>query len=241
MKFAIFTILSFTLLTSCQKEFGTRDNLAPLPLAVFSLVNPSGSCPNAVVNGTYTAGISLTAGHTISIQVFVTSIGSYTISSDTINGISFSTGGTFTTTGEQTIHLLGTGTPAADGNFNFTIGTGTCSFSVTAGASGKATAVFTYHGAPNSCTNVSRSGIYSAGIALSASNKVKIDVNVVVPGTYFITTPVIDGFSFSGTGNFETMGFGTVLLQGTGTPVTAGTFFFTPSNNGCRFPITVNP
>lgn len=108
-------------------------------------------------------------------------------------------------------------------------------------ASGKATAVFTYHGAPNSCTNVSRSGMYTAGIPLTSSHKVKIDVNVIVPGTYFITTEVMNGFSFSGTGKFETMGFGTVLLQGPGTPITTGTFVFSPGNNGCRFPINVNP
>lgn len=241
MKFLISTISIFFFITSCQKEYDSVNGLAPQALAVFSLIPTSGSCTNAVVNGTYTAGISLIAANTISIKVMVTAIGSYSISSNTVNGISFSASGIFTATGEQTIHLLGTGIPSGGGNFNFTIGNNGCSIAVTAVPGGKATAVFTYHGAPNSCTNVSRSGMYTAGIPLSSSNKVKIDVNVIVPGTYFITTAVINGFSFSGTGNFETMGFGTVLLQGSGTPITTGTFVFTPSNNGCRFPITVNP
>ena len=240
MKLLLLTI-SFSLLTSCQKEYDSGNSLAPQPLATFSLLNASGNCTNAVVNGTYTAGISLTAANTISIKVFVSSIGTYSISSNNVNGISFSATGTFTSTGEQTIHLLGTGTPAAEGNFNFTAGASGCSFSVTTAASGKATAVFTYHGAPSSCTNVSRAGTYRAGIAVTSSNKVKMDVNVIVPGTYIITTDVINGFSFTGTGKFETMGFGTVLLQATGIPLTAGTFIFTPGNNGCRFPITVDP
>src|SRR5215212_1843239 len=118
MRFLIFTISAFLLITSCQKEYGTDNNLAPQPLATFSLVNPSGNCTNAVVNGTYTAGISLTAANTISIKVIVTAIGSYSISSNTINGMSFSTSGNFTSTGEQTIHMPGTGTPTASGNFN---------------------------------------------------------------------------------------------------------------------------
>jgi len=240
MRFLIFTILIFILNASCQKEFG-NGSLAPGSLATFTLNNPSGNCTNTVVNGTYIVGISLTAAHTISIKVFVTSIGSYSLSTNTVNGISFSTSGAFTSAGEQTIHLLGTGTPVTHGIFNFSIGSGNCSFSITAEPSSKGNAVFTYHGAPNSCTNVSRSGIYNAGIPLTSLNRIKIDVNVIATGSYTITTPIINGFSFFGTGIFETMGFGTVILQGTGTPVTSGGFFFTPSNNGCRFPIFVNP
>jgi hypothetical protein len=102
-------------------------------------------------------------------------------------------------------------------------------------------AVFTFDGAPNACTNISKAGVYAAGIPLTSSNKIKIDVNVLVPGTYSITTSVINGFSFSGSGTLETMGFGTVMLYATGTPLVTGTFIFTPSNNGCPFPIHVNP
>lgn len=102
-------------------------------------------------------------------------------------------------------------------------------------------AVFTFDGAPNSCTNISKSGVYIVGIPLTTSNKIKIDVNVIVPGSYLITTAVINGFSFSGSGTLETMGFGTVMLYATGTPLVTGTFIFTPSNNGCPFPVYVNP
>ena len=102
-------------------------------------------------------------------------------------------------------------------------------------------AVYTYDGAPNSCTNISKAGVYVVNTPLTYLNKVKIDVNVIVPGTYSITTPLINGFSFSGSGKLETMGFGTIILQATGTPLAIGTFIFTPSNNGCPFPISVTP
>lgn len=102
-------------------------------------------------------------------------------------------------------------------------------------------AMYTFDGAPNSCTNISKAGVYVTNVPLTNLNKVKIDVNVMVPGTYSITTPLIDGFSFSGSGKLETMGFGTVMLQATGTPLASGTFIFTPSNNGCPFLISVIP
>lgn len=240
MKSSSFTILILILISSCQKEFG-YGRITPGSLATFTLSNPSGNCTNVTVNGIYTVGSLLTSAHTISIKVLVSSIGSYSISTNTVNGISFSSSGNLTSAGEHIIHLLGTGTPLAHGNFNFIIGSSNCSFSIITEPASKGTAVFTYHGAPNSCTNVSRAGMYNAGITLTSLNRIKIDVNVIVTGSYTITTSIINGFSFSGSGIFETMGFGTVTLQGTGTPITSGGFFFTPSNNGCRFPIFVNP
>lgn len=105
----------------------------------------------------------------------------------------------------------------------------------------KGTAVFTFYGAPNPCGNISRGGMFTTGIPVTSLNRVKIDVNVIVPGTYFITTPVINGFSFPGSGDLQTMGYGTVLLQASGTPVASSTFIFTPDNNGCKFAIYVYP
>ena len=239
MKFLISTISIFFLIASCQKEFGYGDSSANIGLATFSLASTSGSCTNVIVNGTYTVGTSLTAVNTIGIKVTVASIGSYSISSNTVNGISFSASGIFTSKGEQTINLVGIGTPIADGNFNFSIGVNGCSFSIRAASRSRGTAVFTFDGAPSSCTNVSVQGRYNGGIPLTSLNEVKIDVVVIVIGTYFITTPLINGFSFSGSGNFETMGYSTVILQGTGTPVVNGVSIFNPSNNGCAFSIFV--
>ena len=105
----------------------------------------------------------------------------------------------------------------------------------------KPTAVFTFDGAPNNCTNISRAGMYTVGIPLTSLNKIKIDVNVNVPGSYSITTPLTNGFSFSGSGFLDTMGYGTVILQAAGTPLASGTFIFAPNNNGCLFAIYVYP
>lgn len=103
--------------------------------SVYTLNGTPGTCSGAVVNGTFTAGVSSSASNTVTLNVDVASIGAYTITSDVNNGLSFSTAasGTFTTTGPQTVVLVASGTPATAGTFNFTATAGTqvCTFSVT--------------------------------------------------------------------------------------------------------------
>lgn len=95
------------------------------------------SCGSATVNGVYKVGTILTASNTITLPVNVTALGSYTVTTNTIDGISFSASGTFTATGSQNITLNGTGTPSSTTNKTLTITsdsqgsvTTTCSFTV---------------------------------------------------------------------------------------------------------------
>jgi hypothetical protein len=76
----------------------------------------------------------LGTGNTVSINVNVTSIGAYSITTGTVNGISFSNSGNLNVTGPQTVTLLGSGTPLAPGAYNYTANgnPGSCDFSVTA-------------------------------------------------------------------------------------------------------------
>lgn len=71
------------------------------------------SCGRAVANGVYKVGIPLTAANTITLPVNVTALGSYDITSNTVDGISFSASGTFTAIGNQNVTLSGTGTPSS--------------------------------------------------------------------------------------------------------------------------------
>lgn len=98
--------------------------------AVYTFDGGSGSCTGALVNGTYTAGTVLGAGNTVQLGVNVTTAGTYTVSTTTENGISFSGTGTLAT-GNQTITLTGSGTPSAAGDFNYTAGAAGCVFSIT--------------------------------------------------------------------------------------------------------------
>jgi hypothetical protein len=101
--------------------------------ATYALSGSPGNCTAAVINGTYTAGTALTASNTAVINVNVTSPGNYTIATSTVNGISFSASGTFNITGPQQVTLIGTGTPAMAGPFNYPVsgGASTCGISVT--------------------------------------------------------------------------------------------------------------
>jgi hypothetical protein len=93
------------------------------------------SCTGATPAGTYVVNTALSASNTITLNVNVTAIGSWSVTTaPAVNGMIFSGTGTFTTTGTgQTITLTGSGTPAAAGTFTFTVtgGTGTCTFQAT--------------------------------------------------------------------------------------------------------------
>jgi hypothetical protein len=210
--------------------------------AVYTLSGAPGSCTGAVANGTYTAGTPLTVANTVTINVNVTTAGSYSISTTTVNGISFAATGTFAGTGAQTVNLVGTGTPTAAGPFNYpaTGGGNTCTFSVTAGGGGGGAATYTLTGAPGNCTGAVANGTYTAGVALTAANTVTIGVNVTATGTYTISTTTNNGISFSKSGTFTVTGVQNVVLNGTGTPTAAGAFNFPATGAGstCTFSVT---
>lgn len=179
------------------------------------------NCTSPVINGLYKAGTALTASNTVVLNVNVTTIGPWSVSTTpAVNGIIFAGSGTFTATGAQTITLTGSGTPvaAATSSFPVTVGTATCNFSITVvPAGGNATFSIT-------CTGAVPAGTYVAGIALTAANTITLNVNVTVIGTWSVTTaPAANGIIFSGTGTFSATGAQTIILTGSGTPTAAGT------------------
>jgi hypothetical protein len=106
----------------------------PAPSAQYSLVSSAGNCSNYQVNGTYYAGKTLSQDtNTVVVQVNVTQVGAYTVSTNTVNGYSFSASGVFAATGVQNVTMKGQGIPVATGANNFTVtaGTSTCQFPVT--------------------------------------------------------------------------------------------------------------
>lgn len=91
------------------------------------------NCTGASLSGSYVTGTAMTSANTVDLNVNVTTIGTWGISTaPAVNGIIFSGSGTFTATGAQTITLTATGTPAAAGAFNFPVAVGgtTCNFQV---------------------------------------------------------------------------------------------------------------
>jgi len=206
-------------------------------------IGTGGSCLNTIVHGSYVANQSLTANEYVTMDVDVATAGAYSITSNTVNGISFSGTGIFTVTGTQSVTLLGSGTPAASGTSNFTAtaanGGGTCTFIVNV-----SNPIATYTiGSGGSCSNTTVNGTYQAGTALTGTNTVSMQVNVTLIGNWSISTNTLNGYSFSGSGTFAATGVQLVTLNGTGIPVSAGmdNFTATAANGGgtCTFSVTV--
>lgn len=239
LKSSLLLIIASLLFYACQKEYSLEGNVVGGGTGEFTFTGAPGNCSNPVVTGTYQTGTALGTTNMVTLAVNVTTIGTYTVSTAAVNGISFSAIGNFTATGPQTIVLTGTGTPVAAGVFAYTPGTTGCAFSIiVAGGGGSSTATFTLNGAPGNCTGATTGGTYVTGTALTATNFVKVNVNVTTAGTYTITTTAVNGISFSGTGTFTATGAQVVQLNGTGTPLAAGPFNYTAGVSGCIFSIT---
>ncbi len=205
------------------------------------LGDSSGNCKPVTIAGFYTKNIILTTANTVQAQVTVASPGSYSITTNTVNGITFSKTGTFTSTGVQNVVLSGSGTPTNSGDQSFTLsyGNSKCSFKINFGLPADGT----LGGGGGSCTPFTFAGIYQQGLVLNASNTVQIQVNVTTTGNYNITTNSVNGLTFSSAGNFSVTGLQTVTLTGNGTPLNAGVqnFAVTFGATTCNFSITFTP
>ena len=212
--------------------------------AVFTLGGPGG-CPNAIISGSYIVGTTLDSTNRITLTVNVTTPGTYNINTgNNINGMNFSGTGTFFNTGVQTVVLYGSGAPIGDGAYTFQVQSGGisgCTFVINVTPR---YAAYTFNGAPGSCSGVQVAGSYVSGTALNSQNTVVVNVNVTSAGLYTISTNTANGISFSKTGTFTTTGNTSVVLLGSGTPVTPGVNSFTTSGaggtQGCIFTVTSN-
>lgn len=229
-------VLAFT--SSCTKDSIGTSNAGGT--SSYSFDGSPSTCATPAVAGFYSVGTALNASNTLTFAVNVSVKGTYSITTTASNGVFFSGSGTFTTTGPQTVVLTGSGTPKKAGNFPFVpVSSNTCNFTVSF-LSGAPSAVFTYAGAPATCTAPVISGAYAAGVAMGSGNYVDLAVNVTTPGAYTVSTNSTNGMSFSGSGAFSTTGAQVIRLIANGTPASQGTFAFTPAG-GCSFSITVAP
>jgi hypothetical protein len=254
--FAVFTasfllLFSVLLFITCKKEYSFEAGPPPPGIAIFTLAGAPVNCENAVINGSYITGVPLSSSNMADIHVNVTAIGTYTLNTDTIDGIWFSASGTFTTTGNQTITLIGNGTPVFAKDLLFTILTpgSTCTFNLTVSYP-EATAAYVLesgYGIPNPC-HYTLSGTLTSNTPLSNSNTVAIRVFVVTPGSFTIATNTVNGMMFFYSGIFTITGFQDVILYGSGTPPMQGTYTLVPGIIGphplggeaCSFFLTVH-
>ena len=235
LKFYPFLILAITFF-SCQKEL-SLENGTGTNTAEFTYDGSPSACTTPIINGVFMQGVVLGATNTITLVVTVTKTGSYNIATNTNDGISFRSTGTFTVLGGQTIVLTGSGTPTTNGSYSFTPGATGCNFTIAVAAAAPP-ATFTYSSVSGVCTTPLISGNYTAGTALTSTNTITLNVDVTVAGSYSLSTNSTNGVTFSGSGILAT-GAQTIILTSTNTPTAAGTFSYTPTG-GCSFPVTYN-
>ena len=233
--------------TTCAKEYSFEGGFilgADSGTAVYHFDSSGGACINTVLNGSYYTNQVLNATNTIQLEVYVDSIGTYNVTTNTQDDIQFHAAGSFISTGIQSIIFTGSGTPQSNGSFTFVppVGLG-CTFSINVISAPPQVAAFTLSGAPNNCTEPQLTGTYQAGLGLNSNNNLLvIQVDVTVPGTYSITTDTLDGISFSASGKFTNTGSQTITLHGFGTPSFARNLIFnivSPVTQGCSFDVSV--
>ena len=101
--------------------------------ASFTLEGSPASCIVDTVIGGYIKGVAADTSSRVIIAVNVTTPGYYSVNTNTVNGYSFSSSGTFSSAGVQTISLFASGTPLNAGTDVVTVNAGlsTCTFSIT--------------------------------------------------------------------------------------------------------------
>ena len=92
--------------------------------ASFSFQGAPDRCRNAVVLGEYIKGVQLNSSNVAKVQVYVTSPGYYSFSSNVVNGYQFSSSGYLPNYGNETLTLTASGSPANAGVDVFTLNAG---------------------------------------------------------------------------------------------------------------------
>ncbi|MBS1511237.1 MAG: hypothetical protein JST86_10375 [Bacteroidetes bacterium] len=233
---------------TCQKEYsyegGPVNTGSASGTAVYTFVGAGADCSGYTVSGNYYAGRSLDASNTVRLQVDVTTAGTYTLSTASVNGMVFSASGVFTNTGIQFIILTAGGTPTIVTNsvLSTPVSPG-CTFTISVTTAPIAVAAYTLAGAPGDCTNANIHGDYFTGTSLGVNNTVDVTVNVTATGIFTLKTDTVNGISFSASGSFTQTGTQTVTLKGSGTPDLPINTVLTPqfTTSACTFTIPVLP
>src|SRR6476646_12230775 len=187
-------------------------------------------------------GTEIGSSNTVQLKVNVTTPVKFSLQTNSRSGFLYSTSGTFSDTGVQTIILTATGRPDSVGNFICIPEiVSSCGFEVEVTGQQVLQADYTIAGAPNSCTNVQVLGDYQQNKQLTTSNTATVSVHVTSPGDYTIHTDTLDGISFSASGHFTQAGDQSVTLMGAGTPERPENLRFTVQGNGnsCSFSLTI--
>ncbi|MEC4113392.1 hypothetical protein VSO92_04635 [Myroides pelagicus] len=201
------------------------------PPAVFDISDKH--CGEIVVNGEYKQGKYLDASNFITLTVTVTEPGTYELLAISKNGYYFSDNGTFPAAGSYTLMLSGTGTPSK----GYTTGEAGDKLTIYLDKRRESDChpnVFVSRAAVSymvECATIRVPDACFIGLKLTEADKLAFTVNVTSPGYWNINTDKVNGYSFAGSGIFETTGKVEIELQAMGTPIASGKNAFTLVTN----------
>ena len=151
-----------------------------------------------IVGGVYIAGQSTGDSNFIQVTVNVTRAGTYTITTDSINGYFFKATGNFNNTGSVQVKLACFGKPitASANHFSIKYDSVVCEVAIPVQSDVIDPALFTLQGGPGLCMNDGLPGSYVKNSQVDTSAKIKVSVTVTSPGRYKIATDTVNGYSF---------------------------------------------
>ena len=216
-------LVSGLIFISCQKEYSEEGGGASgAGIAGGTLKGAAGECLPAAIQGVYVAGAVLNNTHYINVSADFTALGTYSISTDVVNGYSFSATGIAGALGVQVVQLKATAgsSPVTAGANTFTVkfGSSQCNIVVDVFPAGTANASLTID-----CSGYVLTGTYMQNTPVSSSNTIQVKANVTVAGLYNISSNTVNGVSFSGSG-FLPVGNAqpVTLTAATGIPTASG-------------------
>lgn len=235
----IVSVLATLFLFSCKKN----DETDPNAVSTGNMITDSiGGCKNVLIHGSYNKDTALTADNYLDVSVNVRTAGTYTIETNTVNGMVFKGTGRLGYGGANTVRLYGSGSPIANALSPMKVkyGSSLCTANISVGTGATGTAIYSMGGAPNSCTGFNVTGTWQAGQIIQAGvNNVVMNVNVTAVGIYQIDIAAVNGVSFTGSGIFNTLGVQSIALAASGTPINSGPYNYVVSSNTtiCSFSI----
>lgn len=118
----LLALLLPVLLIACSKELSFEGgNTVPGSSAAGTLSGDPGDCANLTLTGVYGQGLALDTSHKLLVEIAFTTQGTFTISTDTVNGVWFRASGDVNSAGTVIIPLQGNGTPLNPGEFTLRV------------------------------------------------------------------------------------------------------------------------
>lgn len=115
----VYSYYPVTTATSCSFDITVADPASVADYSIIAGAGDPGGC-DYTVTGNYIAGLALAKSNNATIAITVAKTGTYTITTNTVNGMAFSASGTFITKGRQVINIYGSGTPVEKGQYELT-------------------------------------------------------------------------------------------------------------------------